>query len=157
MTVADKMDFQRCLEILELDHAPSSVEIRQAYKDLVNVWHPDRFVHNPRLQEKAEKKLKEINTAYHSLISQWQMNAEQPEPPLGDSGKSEDREKAEGSPKPSSHLPKTGRTELAVELGTRAVLTICYSLYKAFTHVAADLEARAEREASGKGHRSNKR
>lgn len=157
MPVADKMDFQRCLEILELDDAPSLVEIRQAYKDMVNVWHPDRFIHNPRLREKAEKKLKEINAAYQLLVSEWQMGSKQPEPPLGDLRKSKNQEKAKGSPKPSSYLPRTGKTELAVELGTRAVLTVCYSLYKAFNHVVADLEAKAEREAAAEGQKPKKR
>ncbi len=44
-------------------------EIKQAYRDLVQVWHPDRFAGNPRLQKKAEENLKRINTAYASLLS----------------------------------------------------------------------------------------
>jgi curved DNA-binding protein CbpA len=36
---------------------------------LVNVWHPDRFVDNQRLQKKAEDKLKEINGAYECVRS----------------------------------------------------------------------------------------
>jgi curved DNA-binding protein CbpA len=36
---------------------------------LANVWHPDRFVGNPRLQKKAEEKLKEINAAYEYIKS----------------------------------------------------------------------------------------
>lgn len=42
-------------------------EIKQAYRDLVQVWHPDRFAGNPRLQKKAEETLKKINLAYASL------------------------------------------------------------------------------------------
>jgi curved DNA-binding protein CbpA len=33
------------------------------------VWHPDRFPNDPRLQEKAQEKLKEINLAYDYLKS----------------------------------------------------------------------------------------
>jgi len=44
-------------------------EVKAAYRDLVKVWHPDRFPHDPRLQHKAEEKLKELNTAYHHLQS----------------------------------------------------------------------------------------
>jgi hypothetical protein len=54
--------------ILELRIGASEEEIKQAYKDLVNVWHPDRFSNNPRLQSKASEKLKEINLAYRKLI-----------------------------------------------------------------------------------------
>jgi hypothetical protein len=31
------------------------------------VWHPDRFAHAERLQEKAQKNLKRINEAYEAL------------------------------------------------------------------------------------------
>jgi len=63
------MDIKRCFEILELGPDTSFDEVKQAYKDLVNIWHPDRFSTNPRLIQKAEKKLKEINQAYETLSS----------------------------------------------------------------------------------------
>ena len=63
------MDIQRYFEILELDSKVSSDEAKQAYRDLVNVWHPDRFPGNPRLKQKAEEKLKEINEAYERVLS----------------------------------------------------------------------------------------
>ena len=63
------MNLQRCLKILELDTIGSLQEARQAYKDLVRVWHPDRFQSTPRLKQKADKKLREINLAYNYLRS----------------------------------------------------------------------------------------
>jgi len=59
----------RCIEILGLKPNASGEEVNQAYRDLANVWHPDRFVGNPRLQKKAEDKLKEINAAYEYIKS----------------------------------------------------------------------------------------
>jgi preprotein translocase subunit Sec63 len=59
----------RCIEILGLKPSASHEEVNQAYRDLANVWHPDRFVGNPRLQKKAEEKLKEINAAYEYIKS----------------------------------------------------------------------------------------
>ena len=59
----------RCIEILGLKPNASEEEVNQAYRDLVNVWHPDRFVANPRLQKKAEEKIKEINAAYEYIKS----------------------------------------------------------------------------------------
>ena len=56
-------------QILELEPGASQAEIKQAYRDLAIVWHPDRFADNPRLREKAEAKLKQINAAYNSLKS----------------------------------------------------------------------------------------
>ena len=61
------MDIQRYYEVLELDPGASAEDVLQAYKDLVNVWHPDRFSKIPRLRIKAEKKLKEVNEAYEKL------------------------------------------------------------------------------------------
>ena len=59
----------RCIDILGLNPSASQEEVNQAYRDLVNVWHPDRFVGNPRLQKKAEEKVKEINAAYEYIKS----------------------------------------------------------------------------------------
>lgn len=58
---------QRCYELLDITSDSTAEEIKQTYKDLVNVWHPDRFAHSPRLQKKALRKLKEINVAYEIL------------------------------------------------------------------------------------------
>jgi len=63
----EKID--RCIEILGLKPGASQEEVNQAYRDLVNVWHPDRFVGNLRLQKKAEEKVKEINAAYEYVKS----------------------------------------------------------------------------------------
>ncbi len=59
----------RSIEILGLKPGASQEEVNQAYRDLVNVWHPDRFVGNPRLEKKAEEKVKEINAAYEYIKS----------------------------------------------------------------------------------------
>ena len=61
------MNLQRCLKMLELETIGSLQEVKGAYKDLVRVWHPDRFQSNPRLKQKAEQKLREINLAYNYL------------------------------------------------------------------------------------------
>ena len=56
-------------KVLDLQPGASQKDIKQAYKDLVLVWHPDRFPNSPRLQKIAEEKIKEINTAYNNLNS----------------------------------------------------------------------------------------
>jgi hypothetical protein len=58
---------ERCLELLGLKAGASAQEIKAAYRDMAKVWHPDRFAHDPRLQAKAQNKLKEINEAYEAL------------------------------------------------------------------------------------------
>ena len=61
------MNLQKCLKILELENPGSLQDAKRAYKDLVRVWHPDRFQGNPRLRQKAEQKLSEINLAFTYL------------------------------------------------------------------------------------------
>ncbi len=53
--------------VLDLDPSASPAEVQQAYRDLVKVWHPDRFAHDSRLQRKAHVKLQAINDAYARL------------------------------------------------------------------------------------------
>jgi curved DNA-binding protein CbpA len=60
---------KEALDILGLGPGATSVEIKEAYRDLVKVWHPDRFGSDPRLRQKAEDKLKQINNAYLVLQS----------------------------------------------------------------------------------------
>lgn len=59
----------RCYRVLGLEPGTSLEEVKNAYRDLVNVWHPDRFAHNERLRSKAEEQLKEINLAYDYLLA----------------------------------------------------------------------------------------
>jgi curved DNA-binding protein CbpA len=47
----------------------SIAELKAAFRDLVKVWHPDRFGQVERLQNKAQKALKELNEGYDQLIS----------------------------------------------------------------------------------------
>ena len=61
------MDFQRCCDVLDLTPPVVMTDLKEAYKDLVQVWHPDRFAHNPRLRLRAEEKIKIINLAYETL------------------------------------------------------------------------------------------
>ena len=65
----DPEKFDKCIEMLGLKPGASQDEVTQAYRDLVNVWHPDRFADNQRLRKKAEEKLKEINASYEYIKS----------------------------------------------------------------------------------------
>jgi hypothetical protein len=57
----------RCRLLLGLQEVHSEEQLRQAYHDMVKVWHPDRFAHDDRLRRIAQDKLKEINGAYEFL------------------------------------------------------------------------------------------
>lgn len=64
---SSEMSLARAYEVLDLKPGSSEAEIQQAYKDMVAVWHPDRFSHSPRLRAKAEQRLKDINRAKELL------------------------------------------------------------------------------------------
>lgn len=99
-------------EILELNPGTSLEEVKAAYRDLVKIWHPDRFAHDPRLQQKAQEKLKKINEAYEQLQSfqPWRYTqASGAEPPpeqphaQRDSAKRPTADSQESSPPPPRH------------------------------------------------------
>ena len=53
--------------ILELSPGASDAEIKRAWHEHMQVWHPDRFVHSPTLHRKAEARTQLINQAYQTL------------------------------------------------------------------------------------------
>ena len=63
------IELDRAYDVLGVKPGVSDRELKAAHRDLAKVWHPDRFLSDPRLQEKAQEKLKEINEAYEQLIS----------------------------------------------------------------------------------------
>ena len=112
------MNLDRCFEILELHPNATMEEASRAYKDLVSVWHPDRFQSNPRLRRKAERKLKELNRAYETLESYFSRRHE-------DVKKERDREHSKEESQGISN------TEAAFEVGTHLFLSACSYVYRA--------------------------
>lgn len=68
-------------DVLGVKPGVSDRELKAAHRDLAKVWHPDRFLHDPRLQEKAQEKLKEINEAYEQLLTRNTRRYTPPPPP----------------------------------------------------------------------------
>jgi hypothetical protein len=64
-----KDEIYRLCGLLEAKPDSSDQELKQAHRDLVKVWHPDRFPEDERLRRKAEDKIKTINAAYEALLS----------------------------------------------------------------------------------------
>jgi tetratricopeptide (TPR) repeat protein len=65
----DDPDTNHAYEILELEPGASPAQVKRAYRKLVKIWHPDRFLNQKQKQE-AEEKIKRINAAYNKLKSQ---------------------------------------------------------------------------------------
>lgn len=60
-------EIEKYYKILNLQPGASLDEVKQGYRKLAFVWHPDRYPHDSRLQARAEQKFKEINYAYVRL------------------------------------------------------------------------------------------
>jgi hypothetical protein len=73
-------ELDRAYEVLGVKPGVTDRELKAAHRDLAKVWHPDRFHHDPRLHEKAQEKLKEINEAYEQLISRHKRPHKPPRP-----------------------------------------------------------------------------
>jgi hypothetical protein len=61
------LDPVQAYRLLGLSPGASPDDVKTAYRDLAQVWHPDRFPENERLREKAELNLRRINEAYAVL------------------------------------------------------------------------------------------
>jgi hypothetical protein len=54
-------------------------QLRQAYKSLVNMWHPDRFQQDTRQRKLAEEKTKEIIQSYQELAEYYKKSGALPQ------------------------------------------------------------------------------
>jgi curved DNA-binding protein CbpA len=61
-------NMQKYYTRLELRSDASLEDAKKAYRNLVRLWHPDRFADNHVLQTQANEKLCKINEAYEKVI-----------------------------------------------------------------------------------------
>jgi len=155
------MDIKRCYEILELDRDASLNEAKQAYKDLVNIWHPDRVSNNPRLKQKAEEKLKEVNVAYEK-VEAFLSSKQDPEPEQQEAPQAKAQAKPEASTgaraKPEADYYERAnaeseardKTQTAVEAATGIIVSACSYLYKSLRRFIVGQAQRAGTEMGTK-------
>jgi DnaJ-class molecular chaperone len=53
------MDLDSAFQLLEIEKSADINGIRGAYRNLIEIWHPDKYVNKPRLAERAAAKMKE--------------------------------------------------------------------------------------------------
>ncbi|HHJ17650.1 MAG TPA: J domain-containing protein [Gammaproteobacteria bacterium] len=58
-------NLDRCYEVLAVSHNSTWTEIRAAYRQLAQKWHPDRVGEEQKAE--AEKRIKEINQAFSDI------------------------------------------------------------------------------------------
>lgn len=61
------MNKREALHILGLDDEATPEQIKVAYKETVQILHPDKFASNPRLQSRATEQFKVLQEAYEYL------------------------------------------------------------------------------------------
>ncbi len=55
-------------KILEIDKSVSDKEVKKAYRNMANKYHPDKVAHlGKEMQNLAEEKFKSVNDAYHQI------------------------------------------------------------------------------------------
>jgi len=87
-----KVGLKYSYELFQLGPDATPEQVKQVYRELVKKWHPDRFSHDPKLQQHAQEKFIEINEAYALLrnlpaneprIPQYRKTSPQPtRPPI---------------------------------------------------------------------------
>jgi DnaJ domain len=76
----DTSKLHHCLRTLDLEPGATMVDAKRSYRELVKVWHPDRFGHDTALLNRAQEKLKQINLAYELLEHLLSNQEHHPEP-----------------------------------------------------------------------------
>jgi curved DNA-binding protein CbpA len=112
-------------------------DAKQAYKDIVNVWHPDRFANNPRLRQRAEEKLKSANIAYEGVRAYLCKK---------DGRKHDHRASQDEGSKDKHHdfkekIHEDGKIEAVFEVGTFFFLNACSHVYKVLRRFAAQQDS----------------
>jgi hypothetical protein len=156
----------RCtaLALFGLTRAATQTEIKDAYRVLAKVWHPDRFQSDENLRRTAEEKLKEINSAYQLLtttVAEGPNDASsRPVSPAEESPRSSATATAAVSPHAAHKYPhtshvnssfrtkqRTNKKRLAVTL--MALLTVGISVYLWFAQEASHVTDGAHTETVG--------
>lgn len=83
---------------LELKPDASPEAVKEAYRELVKVWHPDRFSGDAKLEQRALEKLKRINLAYERIKNRKPKKATAAEPQGNSPPPSSPRRRTPSSP-----------------------------------------------------------
>lgn len=62
------MTIDECFQLLDLNSNATLEELKIARKELLQVWHPDKFPPDSKLAQRALEKSKQINDAYDKLV-----------------------------------------------------------------------------------------
>ena len=145
-------NLSKCFQTLGLESNASPEEVKKAYRDLVQVWHPDRFSHDDRLRLIAQEKLKEINGAFELLKAASFESSIAPEPTQSAEAEptSSDADQGEEAP------PTAGkRIALWVTLNILALAVIAAVMFVFFEKASAQRNGTFTGTSTGPGRRQH--
>jgi len=73
---------EQAYQILEVSPTATWEEVRQSYREMVKVWHPDRFQDDEKFKQRATRKVQDINEAYRTLEAYYQTPRSVTPPPI---------------------------------------------------------------------------
>ncbi|MDB3935222.1 J domain-containing protein [Granulosicoccus sp.] len=73
-----KTEFARHYEHLELDDKADWDTVREKYRSLVNLWHPDRYAQRPGEQIHAQQQFIDVTKSYKALQNFYRTNERMP-------------------------------------------------------------------------------
>lgn len=136
--MAPAVSYHDALKVLDLLPSASSAEAEAAYRDLIKVWHPDRFPTDERLRMKAEEKTKQLTEAM-TVIRNFSTAKQAGPPPSASSTE----QAPSGEPNqqqfhshhsrtsdnvvPPVHAHRRFRSSLLYMLASAALLAICFT------------------------------
>ena len=65
--MARQTTYERYCELLEVSPGATAEEIQRSFRELIKIWHPDRFADQPELQRRATRKTSELTKAFQWL------------------------------------------------------------------------------------------
>jgi DnaJ domain len=133
--------YSRNYRILGIQPGVSWKQLRQAYKRLVNTWHPDRFQQDTRRRKMAEEKTKDITQSYKELAEYYKrfgvlpMDAEKTVTPMAEDITPQNvpdtpSERENQHTKPPAVTPMPWRSTLTGRIiVTVAVISVAYFMW----------------------------
>ena len=95
------------LQVFGLSPGATWKQINEAYRDLISVWHPDRFQNNERLRTKAEEQTRAINAAMDELRKTYKEGAASPHSQSARPQSTRPQQTTANRPKGSAHNTST--------------------------------------------------
>lgn len=129
-------EVQRNLAVLDLEPGVSWQQVKDRYRFLAKVWHPDRFGSDGRARSRAEKQFKTVNEAYQWLLEHRRTIdslAENPQPE-GTEEESHEQEPAP-QPEPRRQRPRPAKKS-ETESGGSAVEKFLWGMIATFALIA---------------------